>query len=156
LAPLPLAERVARLRTPEMRAKILSEDIDTQDPIVRILSTNWMQMFPLGDPPDYEPAPEKSIYAMAARENRRPEEIAYDCMLENDGKQFIYAPLANYLDGNYDVIREMLMHPRTVLGLSDGGAHCGLICDASMPTFLLTHWARDRRRGEKIPVEQAV
>ena len=156
LAPLALAERVARMRTPDVRARILAEDLDTADPIVRILATNWTQMFPLGDPPDYEPAPEQSIYAIAARENRRPEDVAYDAMLEQDGKRFLFAPLANYLDYNYDVIREMLLHPRTVLGLSDGGAHCGLICDASMPTFLLTHWARDRRRGEQIPVEQAV
>jgi N-acyl-D-amino-acid deacylase len=156
LARLPLDERVARMRTPEMRARILDEELDTADPIVRILATNWMQMFPLGDPPDYEPAAEHSVYAIATRENRRPEEVAYDVLLERNGTQFLFAPLANYLDYNYDVIREMLMHPRTVLGLSDGGAHCGLICDASMPTFLLTHWARDRRRGEKLPLEHAV
>jgi N-acyl-D-aspartate/D-glutamate deacylase len=77
-------------------------------------------------------------------------------MLENDGRQFLFAPLANYLEYDFEVIREMMLHPRTMLGLSDGGAHCGLICDASMPTFLLTHWARDRRRGERIPIEQVV
>jgi N-acyl-D-aspartate/D-glutamate deacylase len=77
-------------------------------------------------------------------------------MLERDGRQFLFAPLANYVDANHDAVREMMVHPRSVLGLSDGGAHCGLICDASMPTYLLTHWARDRRRGERIPLEQVV
>ena len=153
---LPLAERAARMRDPQLRAQLLSEDLDTQDPIARILLTNWTQMFPLGDPPDYEPPAERSIAAIAERTGRRPEEVAYDQMVENDGRQFLFAPLANYLDYDFEVIREMMLHPRTVLGLSDGGAHCGLICDASMPTFLLTHWARDRKRGERIPIEQAV
>jgi len=156
LATLPLAERVARMRNPEVRARILAEELDTQDPIVRLLLTNWSQMFPFGDPPDYEPPAERSIAALASQTGRRPEEIAYDRMLENGGRHFIFAPLANYLDYDFDVLREMMLHPRTVLGLSDGGAHCGLICDASMPTFLLTHWARDRKRGERIPLEQAV
>ena len=107
-------------------------------------------MFPLGDPPDYEPPPETSVAAIASRSGRRPEEVAYDLMLERDGRQFLFAPLASYVDGNLDALREMMLHPRTVFGLSDGGAHCGLICDASLPTFLLPHWARDRRRGERI------
>jgi N-acyl-D-amino-acid deacylase len=102
-------------RTPEMRAQF-DEDLDTRDAIVRILATNWTQMFPLGDPPDYEPAAEQSVYAIATRENRRPEEVAYDALLEGNGTQFLFAPLANYLDCDYDVIREMLMHPRTVAG----------------------------------------
>ncbi len=156
LAPLPLAERVARMRDAAVRARVLAEDLDTQDPIVRLIVTNWAQMFPLGDPPDYEPTEDRSIVSMAAREGRRPEEIVYDLMLEREGKGFLFAPLANYLDYDFEVIREMMLHPRTVLGLSDGGAHCGLICDASMPTFLLTHWARDRRRGPRLPLEQAV
>ena len=156
LALLPLAARAARMRDPQVRARMMSEDLDTQDPIVRILLTNWGQMFPLGDPPDYEPPAERSIAAIAQASGRRAEEVAYDLMIENGGRQFLFAPLANYLDYDFEVIREMMLHPRTVLGLSDGGAHCGLICDASMPTFLLTHWARDRRRGERIPIEQAV
>ena len=119
--------------------------------------SNWPQIFPLGDPPDYEPrAGDAASPAIAAREGRRPEEVVYDWMLERDGRQLLFAPLANYVDGNFDALREMMLHPRTVLGLSDGGAHCGLICDASMPTYLLTHWARDRTRGERIPLEQAV
>ncbi len=156
LAELPLAERVARMRDPAVRARMLSEELQHENPVVRLIATNWAQMFPLGDPPDYEPAPETSVAAIAARVGKRPEEVVYDMLLERDGRQFVFAPLANYVDYNFDALREMMLHPNTVQGLSDGGAHCGLICDASMPTFLLTHWVRDRKRGERIPLEQAV
>jgi len=156
LARLPLAERVARMRAPEVRARLLAEEPSTDNVIARILMTNWSQIYPLGDPPDYEPTPESSVAATAARTGRRPEEVVYDWLVERDGRQFLFAPLANYVDGNFDALREMMLHPRTVLGLSDGGAHCGLICDASMPTYLLTHWVRDRSRGARIPLEHAV
>jgi N-acyl-D-amino-acid deacylase len=156
LADLDHAARVARLRAPAVRARLLAEEPDTPNPIVRMLATNWSQMFPLGDPPDYEPTPDRSVGAVAARDGRRPEEVAYDRLLERDGRQFLFAPLANYVDYDFEALRTMMLHPNTVLGLSDGGAHCGLICDASMPTFLLTHWVRDRRRGPTIPLEQAV
>jgi len=156
IAALPLAERVARLRDPAMRAQLLSEELRHENPVVRMIASNWAQMFPLGDPPDYEPTPDQSAAAIAARAGKRPEEVVYDLLLERDGEQFLFAPLANYVDTNFDALREMMLHPNTVQGLSDGGAHCGLICDASMPTFLLTHWARDRKRGEKIPLEHAV
>jgi N-acyl-D-aspartate/D-glutamate deacylase len=156
LADLPHAERVARLRDPNVRARILAEEPSTPNLIARVLMSNWSQMYPLGDPPDYEPRPETSVAAVAARGGRKPEEVAYEWMLERDGRQLMFVPLASYVDGNLDAIREMMLNPHTVLGLSDGGAHCGLICDASMPTFLLTHWARDRRRGERISLEQAV
>ncbi len=156
LAALPHAARVARLHDPAVRARLLGEEPATTNPIVCALISNWNQIYPLGDPPDYEPEPQTSVAATAATQGRRPEEVVYDWMLERDGRQFLFAPLANYVDGNFDALREMMLHPRTVLGLSDGGAHCGLICDASMPTYLLTHWVRDRRRGERIPLEQAV
>jgi N-acyl-D-aspartate/D-glutamate deacylase len=156
LAELPLAERVARLRDLDIRARILAEEAAVTNPIARALMANWAFIFPLGDPPDYEPAPETSAAATAAREGRRPEEVVYDWMLAREGRAFLFAPLANYVDADFEALREMMLHPNTVLGLSDGGAHCGLICDASMPTFLLTHWVRDRRRGERIPLEQAV
>jgi N-acyl-D-aspartate/D-glutamate deacylase len=156
LAGLPLDARVARLREPAVRARLLAEEPSIDHPIARFLITNWMQIYPLGDPPDYEPSAERSAAATAAREGRRPEEVVYDWMLEREGRQFLFAPLANYVDANFEALREMMLHPRTVLGLSDGGAHCGLICDASMPTYLLTHWARDRSRGERIPLEQVV
>ncbi|MBI3781815.1 MAG: amidohydrolase family protein [Deltaproteobacteria bacterium] len=156
LAALPLAERVARMRDTRIRTRLLAEEPSTGNAIARALMSNWTHIFQLGDPPDYEPSPEKSVAATAAREGRRPEDVVYDWMLEREGRQLLFAPLANYVDGNFDALREMMLHPRTVLGLSDGGAHCGLICDASMPTYLLTHWVRDRKRGERIDLETVV
>jgi N-acyl-D-aspartate/D-glutamate deacylase len=156
IAQLPLGERVAKLREPGLRAQLLAEEPQTHDRIARALMSNWGGIFPLGDPPDYEPPPERSVAATAAREGRRPEEVALDWLLAREGKELLFAPLANYVDCDFEAIREMMLHPRTVLGLSDGGAHCGLICDASMPTYLLTHWVRDRKRGARIPLETAV
>ena len=156
LASLPLPERVARLRLPEVRDALLAEQPATENAIALALMTRWGQIFPLGDPPDYEPAAATSVGAVAEREGRRPEEVVLDWLLERDGRALLFAPLASYVDCDHEAIREMITHPRTVLGLSDGGAHCGLICDASMPTSLLTHWVRDRSRGERLAVEQAV
>ena len=156
LADLPLAERVARLRDPDARARLLAEDASTGNVIARTLMSRWDQMFPLGDPPDYEPAPDTSVAATATRENRRPEEVVLDWLLEREGKALVFAPLASYVDQDHEALREMMTHPRTVLGLSDGGAHCGLICDASMPTYLLTHWVRDRTRGPRLGLEETV
>ena len=156
IADLPLAARVAELRKPEVRAALLSEDLGTDSPIARGLMSRWTHMFPLGDPPDYEPPFETSAQSVADRAGRTPEEVMLDWLLERDGKALIFAPLASYSYGNHDAIREMITHPNTILGLSDGGAHCGLICDASMTTFNLSHWVRDRSRGEKLSVEQAV
>src|SRR5207237_10783636 len=103
---------------------------------------------PLGGPPDSEPAGEASVAAVAIRGRRQPQEVALDWLLEREGAALLFAPLASYVEQNHDAIREMMTHPRTILGLSDGGAHCGLVCDASMPTFLLTHWVPDRSRGD--------
>jgi N-acyl-D-aspartate/D-glutamate deacylase len=153
---LPLAERVARLRESEVRDALLSEQPATENPIAIGLMTRWAQIFPLGDPPDYEPAPSTSVAAVAQREGRSPEAVMLDWMLERGGTSLMFAPLASYVAFDHEGIREMMTHPATVLGLSDGGAHCGLICDASMPTTLLTHWVRDRSRGERLPLEQAV
>jgi N-acyl-D-aspartate/D-glutamate deacylase len=156
IASLPLAERVARLRRPEVRTALVAEEPSTGNPVARTLMQRWKQIFPLGDPPDYEPAPSLSVDAVAEREGRPPQELVLDWLLDRDGKALLFAPLASYVDYDHEAIREMMTHPRTVLGLSDGGAHCGLICDASMTTYLLTHWARDRSRGEQIPLELAV
>ena len=158
VAALPLAERVAKMKTPEIRAAILDNppDLSKMPPIARILVAGFHKIFVHGDPPDYEPGPEKSIEAIAKREGRKPAEVAYDLMLERGGKALLYLPFLGYSNGNFDDMREMMMHPQAIYGLSDGGAHCGLICDASMPTFLLTHWVRDRSRGEKIPLETIV
>jgi N-acyl-D-aspartate/D-glutamate deacylase len=156
IAELPLAERVARLRQADVRDRLLAEEPSTGNIIARSLMSRWEQMFPLGDPPEYEPPRESSVAATAEREGRKPEAVALDWLLEREGKALLFAPLASYVDHDHEAIREMMTHPRTVLGLSDGGAHCGLICDASMPTYLLTHWARDRSRGERLSLEQAV
>ena len=156
IADLPLAERVAELRKPEVRAALLADDLGTDSPIARGLMSRWTHMFPLGDPPDYEPPLEASAQAVADRERRTPQEVVLDWLLERDGKALIFAPLASYVHWNHDAILEMITNPNTILGLSDGGAHCGLICDASMTTFNLTHWVRDRNRGEKLPIETAV
>jgi N-acyl-D-aspartate/D-glutamate deacylase len=139
-----------------VRAALLSEAPATENIIATTLMTRWAQIFPLGDPPNYEPAPSTSVASVAEREGRTPEEVVLDWLLERDGQALLFAPLASYVDFDHEAIREMMTHPRTVLGLSDGGAHCGLICDASMPTTLLTHWVRDRSRGERLSIEQAV
>ena len=156
LADLPLAERVAQLRKPEVRERLLAEGPDTKNLIAVGLMTRWNQMFPLGDPPDYEPPAERSVAATAEREGRRPEEVVYDWLLERDGKALLFAPLASYVECDHEALLEMMQHPSSVLGLADGGAHCGLICDVSMPTYLLTHWVRDRSRGARLPLETAV
>ena len=101
-------------------------------------------------------AKEARAHAIARREGKSAEEAAYDLLLESEGKAFLYSPLFKYNAGNYDVAREMMLHPNTVLGISDGGAHCGMICDASAPTYLLSHFVRDRARGERIGLEQAI
>ena len=151
LAHLPLAERVARLRMPEVRAAILSENATaTDDPL--FFRPNYDKMYLLGNPPDYEQPPENALGAQAKRQGKRPEELAYDAMLTDDGRGMLYVPFLNYADGNLDATREMLRDPNAVPGLSDGGAHCGIICDASFPTYLLTHWTRDRSRGEKLSI----
>jgi len=156
LADLPLPERVARLRQPEVREALLAEEPATKNPIARGLMQRWGQIFPLGDPPDYEPPSSASTESVAAREGREPQQVVLDWLLEQDGKAFLFAPLASYVDHDHEAIREMITHPATTLGLSDGGAHCGLICDASMPTYLLTHWVKGRTRGARIPLETAV
>ena len=147
-------ERLKKLRDPEVRAKILSEE--HSEAMYKRRVANFDNLYPLGDPPDYEPKPEDSIAARAQRAGVDPTAFAYDYLLENDGTAMLYRPLYNYADRDHEVLREMLMDRDTVPGLSDGGAHYGYICDASFPTYLLTHWARDRSRGEKIPLELLV
>jgi N-acyl-D-aspartate/D-glutamate deacylase len=155
IAHLPLDERVARLRMPEVRATLLREPPEPGG-FVELLRANLHKLFPLGDPPDYEPPPERSVVALAGAQGRSTDEVLYDLMLQRDGRELLYLPLLDYAAGNLDAVREMLVHPATVLGLGDGGAHCGVLCDASLPTFMLTHWARDRSRGEGLPVESVV
>jgi N-acyl-D-aspartate/D-glutamate deacylase len=156
VAALPLPERVAALRDPERRRRVLTEPAAHGNPVAQFIAASFHKLFPLGDPPDYEPSPECSVAAMARREGRSPQEIAYDLLLQREGRELLYFPLLNYARFDFEAIREMLLHPTAVVGLSDGGAHCGIICDASAPTFLLTHWARDRKRGEILPLERVV
>lgn len=156
LADLPIEDRLARLRDPAVRQALLDEPLSFTNPFIAVLHANIANLYQLGDPPDYEPAPERSVAAIAGQQGRQPLEVAYDMMMERDGQELLYAPLLGYTDRNFDALREMLLHPSTVLGLADGGAHVGLICDGAMPTFLLTHWVRDRNRGERISLEKAV
>jgi N-acyl-D-aspartate/D-glutamate deacylase len=160
IARLPLAERVARMRDPALRACILAEPLNALPDripafIVDVLA-RLDRVFPLGDPPDYEPPPEASIAGRAARLGVDPLALMYDLLLERDGRELLFAPAANYVDADYEATLAMLRHPHTVVGLGDGGAHCGSICDGSYPTYLLTHWTRDRSRGERLPLEFAV
>lgn len=143
----PLEEKVRALRDPALRERLLAERIewDPQNKIGHFLLSSFHKMFPLGDPPDYEPHPDNSVAARAAREGRRPEEVVLDLLLEKDGKNLLYFPIMNYTNGNLDDVRSMMTHPHTLFGLSDAGAHCGALCDASFPTSTLTHWARDRQ-----------
>ncbi len=144
----PLAEKVAALRDPAFRARILDESAarEKAHPLARGIMA-FERMFPLGDPPNYEPPKETSIAAMAERSHRTPSEIAYDLILENDGKAFLFSPFANYAEFNVDHCGEMIAHKDCVMGLGDGGAHVGIISDASYATYLLTHWGRDRATG---------
>jgi len=153
---VPLDERVATLRDPEFRARLLAEAPQTRNASALYLATNWEQIFRLGTDCDYEPAPESSVAATAAREGRTEQEVVLDWLLEQDGTSLLFSPLGSYVDKNHDAIRTMIEHPASAVGLSDGGAHCGLICDASFPTYLLTHWTRDRTRGDKLPLEHVV
>ncbi len=153
------AERVEKLRDPAVKAELLASQPVIEGELAgatMMIVGAFNMMYPLGDPPDYEPGPEKSVAALAAKEGRDPREYVYDVMMERDGKGMIYLPLIGYANGDFDALREMMEHPAAVFSLSDGGAHCGLICDASVPTFLLTHWVRDRERGDRIPLERVV
>ena len=151
IAHLPLKERLARLHQPEVRAAILSETASaTDDPL--FFKPNYDKIYLLGNPPDYEQPKENALGVKARALGKQPEELAYDAMLSDEGRGMLYVPFLNYADGNLDATREMLSDPNAVPGLSDGGAHCGIICDASFPTYLLTHWTRDRSRGEKLSI----
>jgi N-acyl-D-amino-acid deacylase len=152
---LPLDEKVAAMRDPDLRARILSESPAADDRMA-FIGMGLDRIFKLGEPPDYEPAPEDSLAGLAERAGVDPSEFLYDLLLENDGHELLLRPLLGYSNFTQDPIREMVLHPATALGLGDGGAHVGAICDASIETYMLTHWARDRSRGEKLPLELVV
>jgi N-acyl-D-aspartate/D-glutamate deacylase len=158
LANLPFAERLAKLRQPEVRAAILADVSLKRSPQFDILTEGFDRMFRLerNGGLDYEPRAEDSVAALAARTGQAPDAIVYDMMMEDDGRGFIYVPLGNYSLFNLDHTLEMMRHEATVMSMSDAGAHYGVICDASFPTYMLTYWARDRVRGERLSIEQAV
>ena len=156
IADLPLEEKVHRLRDPQFRAQLLSEEMSSKAPFARRVFLGFSKMFPLGDPPDYEPSAADSVEARAAAAGVSPEEFVLDAMLADDGKGFLYHPLAGYADYNLDALGELMEHPRTVASLSDGGAHVGTVSDASFCTYMLTHWVRDRSRGPKFGLEDAI
>lgn len=155
IAGRPVEEKLARLRDPDFRARLLAEEPDTELFIVRLLQ-RFDNMYVLGDPPDYEQPPERSLAVQARERGMRPEELALDLMLADEGRGLLYFPFLNYAEGSLEPSREMMSNPNTVLGLGDGGAHLGTICDASFSTHMLTHWTRDRTRGERFPIETVV
>ncbi|WP_273732556.1 N-acyl-D-amino-acid deacylase family protein [Mycolicibacterium septicum] len=155
-------ELAERLADPKVRAAILAEEDLPIDPnklfdgMFMLAQNVSNRLYHIGEPPDYEPTEERTVAAIAKQRGLDPLAAMYDLMLEANAGAMLMYPMFNYSDGNHEAIREMLTHPAGVLGLSDGGAHCSMICDASYPTFLLTHWARDRHRGEKLPLEYVI
>jgi N-acyl-D-aspartate/D-glutamate deacylase len=154
IAHLAFPDRMRHLRDPAFRAAIRAEPFEGGERALRV--QRWDTLFPLGNPPNYEPGAEDSIAARAAREGRSPDEVAYDLLMARDGKAILYLPVTNYAAGNLDAVHEMIAHPDTLLGLGDGGAHVGIMCDATATSYTLTHWTRDRRRGSLFPVAWAV
>jgi N-acyl-D-aspartate/D-glutamate deacylase len=161
-AELSPADLLARLADPAVRAAILADtDLPPQplplfDALYAMIQHSADSIYAIGDPPDYEPTPDMTVGAIARSRGEDPLPTMYDLMLESNGTAMLMMPFFNYVEGNHDAIHEMMTHRAAVSGLSDGGAHCGLICDASYPTFMLTHWARDRRRGPRFPIEYVV
>jgi N-acyl-D-aspartate/D-glutamate deacylase len=157
---LPIPEQLKRLRDPVLRRKILNEKPSQEEvgklaQFRQLITTRWDKFFIMGDPPDYEPADEVSVASIAAREGRAPDEVAYD-YLTGAQNRYLFFPVVNYVSGDHEAIREMLVDSGTLLGLSDGGAHCASIVDAGVPTYMLIHWGRDRQRGPRLPLELLV
>ncbi|WP_309091914.1 amidohydrolase family protein [Phenylobacterium sp.] len=153
---LPLAGKVERLRDPAFRARLLAEESAAVRGFAGSQPRAWHNMFLMAEAPDYEPTSDQTVEAIAARAGRDPAEVALDHMLSHGGRGMLYLPFLNYAWHNLDPAYEMLTHPDCVPGLSDGGAHVGMICDGSFPTSNLTHWTRDRTRGPKLPLERMV
>jgi N-acyl-D-aspartate/D-glutamate deacylase len=160
IAAMPLERRLAALRDPEVRARLIAEEpvrsnlpgmFDTVS-----LTRTWAHMFALGNPPDYEPDPETSLAARAAKTGVDPAELAYDLMMEDDGRSILFLAAQDYEYGDLEVCRHLMEDPNTILGLGDAGAHCGIVCDASYSTWMLSHWTRDRKRGPKLPLAEAI
>ena len=146
---LPVEQKIAELRRPEVRARILAEAGQAE-------FRDYGMIFEMSDPPNYEPDLADSLAERAKRQGCTPQELAYDLLLEHDGRAILFEAAQNYAGGSLQASYEMMVHKDTVLGLGDGGAHCGLVCDASYPTTMLAYWSRDRTRGPKLPVEEVV
>ena len=144
---------VERLRDPAVKTQLLSEESTIQGGLMQHLDKLMWQVFPLGDKPNYEPTSEDSVAGIAKAREQDVMEVMYDLLVDNDGKELFYQPLGGYQGYTLDWQKQLLEHPNVLFGLSDGGAHCGVIADAGMPTFIMTHWGRDRTRGEKMSLE---
>lgn len=159
IADLPLPERAAAMRAPEMRHRILTDvDVPAEHPgsmeaLYEVLQAFIPNMYALDEVVDYEPTADQSFGAKAEALGVDPLELAYDFFADGDGANVAARHGAGYANGNLDAVREMLSHPHTITGLADAGAHVKLICDGTMPTTQITHWVRDRTRGEKLPLE---
>lgn len=156
---LPWADQLARLRDPAFRERMIAEEnVWPETDIVellKIVAGGWFAQFEMDPDFNYEPRPDESIMARAAAAGVSGAEYAYDLLMKDDGKGFIYFPVLNYADGNLNFLEALQDASDTVNSLSDGGAHCGTICDAASPTFMLQHWVRDRGRA-RIPLERAI
>lgn len=155
IAHLPIEDKLERLRDPEFKAKLLAEEpVDIGQPF-HLIGRNFDRMYPLGDAQDYEPSADKSIAAMAQAQGVDPLTLAYELLLENDGQAMFFLQYTNYQDRSLDFMPELLRDPHTVIGLADGGAHYGMISDATYPTFLLSYWTRDRA-GTRLGIGEAI
>jgi N-acyl-D-aspartate/D-glutamate deacylase len=164
LKDLPFAEMVRRLREdPELRRRMSLEGVanvygadDPSDPFAGQMNLDWGKVYALGNPPVYEPSPEQSIASIARIQGRDPREVVLDIMLEDGGESFIQYPFMGFANGDLGPVEAMLKNPHSVPGAADGGAHVSTICDGGIPTFMLTHWVRDRTAGERFPLEYIV
>ena len=156
IADLDLEERVKIMKDPVFKEKLLNENPVSINSLVDEIVNAYGKMFKLGEPANYEPNPDDSFESIGKRSTMSPQAIAYEVMLEKEGRALIYHPLFNYLPGDLSLVEKMLKHPFTIAGLGDAGAHCGAISDASFPTTLVQHWSRDRSRGDKIPLKTVI
>lgn len=156
LTELPLPQKVKAMRDPVLRAQLLSEKAEDPNPVFVKTVNNFRFGYLMGDPPNYRPNTDDMIERQAARRGMTPHEYAYDLLLKDDGHSIIFLPGANYRNGNLDAVHEMISDPNTILGLGDGGAHYGLICDGSFPTSYLKDWVRDGIDGRKHELPKAV
>lgn len=156
-APLPIADRIARMAEPDIKARLLAESVPIPDERAAFMLRSFDKMYRV-DPlqPNYEPAADESAAAVARARGVSPFEVAYDWLMADGGTGLVYFPIFNYSYNDFSHLHQLLQHPATMISLGDGGAHVGYITDAGLPTFMLTHWTRDRRRGPTLPLEDIV